>query len=239
MSALLPAAFGVATDQIKGPAWLRDFAAMPYYEIVATMPPETTKEQCELMLQNMLIERFHLVFHYDTMSAPGYDLVADKGGIRLKEVTPEAETASTGAAPASAANGPDGFPLLPGTRMLGWRQTTHQRVKYQEWPISAFAGNLGFLIGRAVGKSLDDGFLQPRVVNKTGLTGYYTFILEYDCAACAPLNAKPADTAANAVAYPEIFVALQKQLGLRLEKTADAPVRVVVVDSVDKIPTAN
>ncbi len=228
MSALLPAAFGVGTDQIKGPAWLRDFAAMPYYEIVATMPTDTTKAQSELMLQNLLIERFHLVFHYDTMKAPGYDLVADKGGPKLKEVT------------ADPATGSDGFPVLPGTRMLGWRSgTTRQRVKYQEWPMSTFVGGLGFLIGRALGKSLDDGFLQPRVVNKTGLTGKYTFILEYDCAACAPLNAKPADTANDAGAYPEIFVALQKQLGLRLEKTADVPVRVVVVDSVDKIPTAN
>ena len=58
---------------------------MPYYEIIATMPPDTTKEQCEKMLQNLLIERFHLVFHYDTMRAAGYDLVADKGGIKLRE----------------------------------------------------------------------------------------------------------------------------------------------------------
>jgi uncharacterized protein (TIGR03435 family) len=157
MSALLPAAFGVGTDQIKGPAWLRDFAAMPFYEIVATMPPNTTKEQCELMLQNLIVERFHLVFHYDTMSAAGYDLVADKGGIKLKEAAPEAEpTTATSATPGS-----DGFPVLPGTRMLGWRAaTTHQRIKYQV-PISSFVGNLDFLIGRALGKFLDDGFLQP------------------------------------------------------------------------------
>jgi uncharacterized protein (TIGR03435 family) len=119
--------------------------------------------------------------------------------------------------------------------MLGWKSgTTHQRVKYQEWPMNAFVTNLSFLIGRALGKSLDDGFLQPRVVNKTGLTGKYTFILEYDCAACAPLNG-----ANETGVYPEIFAALQKQLGLRLEKTTEVPVRVVVVDSVDKIPTAN
>jgi len=229
MSSLLSAAFGLGVDQIKGPAWLRDFAAMPYYEIVATMPTDTTKAQSELMLQNLLIERFHLVFHYDTMNAPGYDLVvADRGGPKLKEVT------------ADPATGSDGFPVLPGTRMLGWRSgTTHQRVKYQEWPMSTFVANLGFLIGKALGKSLDDGFLQAHVVNKTGLTGKYTFILEYDCAVCAPLTARTANAANDTGAYPELFAALQKQLGLRLEKTADVPVRVVVVDSVDKIPAAN
>lgn len=157
-----------------------------------------------------------------------------KGGVKLKEakIAPPAET--------NAITGPDGFPVLPGTRTLGWRPSTwHERVKYQEYSMSTFASGLGFLIGRALGRSLDDGFVQPRVVNKTGLTGKYTFILEFDCAACAPLNAKPTDTATDTGAYPEIFVALQKELGLRLEKTMDVPVRVVVVDSVDKIPTAN
>ena len=193
------------------------------------------------MLQTMLIERFHLVFHYDTMNAAGYNLVADKGGIKLKEAAPETVLATvTSAASSSATVSADGFPVLPGTRMLGWRAgTTHQRIKYQEFPISSFVGNLDFLIGRALGKFLDDGFLQPRVANKTGLTGKYTLILEYDCAACAPLSANGADGANDAGVYPEIFVALQKQLGLRLEKTADVSVRVVVVDSVDRIPTAN
>ena len=147
------------------------FCSNAFYKIIATMPAETTKEQFELMLQTMLAERFHLVFHYDTMSAAGYVLVPDKGGVKLKEVAPEAETVGT--------TGADGFPIIAGTRMLGWKSgTTHQRVKYQEWPMSAFLTNLSFLIGRSLGKSLDDGFLQPRVVNKTGLAGKYTNCLE-------------------------------------------------------------
>ena len=38
---------------------------------------------------------------------------------------------------------------------------------------------------------------------------------------------------------PDIFTAIQKQLGLRLDKVADVPLEVIVVDSVDKLPTAN
>jgi uncharacterized protein (TIGR03435 family) len=38
---------------------------------------------------------------------------------------------------------------------------------------------------------------------------------------------------------PNIFVAIEKQLGLRLEKAQDVPVDVIVVDRVDKIPTEN
>ena len=107
-----------------------------------------------------------------------------------------------------------------------------------------FAQNLGFLIGRAQGKSLEpNGSLQPRIADKTGLTGKYTFILEYDCPPCAPLSAASA-ARDGAVAnepggFPDIFGALQKQLGLRLDKSADVPMDVVVVESLDKLPTAN
>ena len=84
MTALLQSAFGVQQDQFKGPAWLRDFSAMPYYDIVATMPTDTTLEQFEKMMQNLLVERFHMVFHHETRDFPGYELVVDKGGPRLK-----------------------------------------------------------------------------------------------------------------------------------------------------------
>ena len=81
-------AFNVATDQLAGPAWLRDFASANNYTIVATVPSDTTKEQFEKMLQNLLVERFHLVFHRETRNFPGYELVVDKGGPKFKEVTP-------------------------------------------------------------------------------------------------------------------------------------------------------
>ena len=38
---------------------------------------------------------------------------------------------------------------------------------------------------------------------------------------------------------PSIFVALQKQLGLKLNKRKDVPRGVIVVDRVEKTPTAN
>jgi uncharacterized protein (TIGR03435 family) len=37
---------------------------------------------------------------------------------------------------------------------------------------------------------------------------------------------------------PDIFSAIRK-LGLRLDKTADVPVDVVVVESIEKLPTPN
>jgi uncharacterized protein (TIGR03435 family) len=44
-------------------------------------PREATKEQFQEMLQNLLVERFHLVFHHEMLNFPGYALVVDKGVI--------------------------------------------------------------------------------------------------------------------------------------------------------------
>jgi uncharacterized protein (TIGR03435 family) len=110
------------------------------------------------------------------------------------------------------------------------------------------ARQLGFLIGRTGGKSLDDGFFQPRVIDKTGLAGKYTFILEFDCPACAPLgstvsgNPDGRNTSApieESLSFPNIFVAVQRELGLRLVKTADVAMDVIVIDALNKIPTEN
>lgn len=257
---LLARAFGVSTDQITGPAWLRDVTSANNYTVIATMPPDTTKEQFRKMLQNLLAERFHLVFHRETRNFPGYELVVDKGGPKLKEVIPT-QGANPGAAPdfaalGNATAGADAFPNLPGPRTMGQIQGGQQRTKYQERTMAEFVSNLGFLIGSSQGKSVTQGFLQPRVIDKTGLTGKYTFILEYYNASTAgrlrqlnslePTRADSATGGASSPAAsdpdgggPDIFTAIQKQLGLRLDKTGGLPLEVIVVESVDKVPTEN
>lgn len=203
------------------------------------------------MLQSLLVERFHLAFHRETASCPGYELVVDPRGCRLMPLSPKPPGADDSQAPKSApGTGADGFPSVPGPRMMGFRAgVAHQRIKFQELGINSVAVQLGFLIGRAQGKSVDDGSYQPRVVNKTGLEGIYTFILQYDCPACEPLTATssnapdgidaPALVAKELGGFSDIFGAVQKELGLRLVRTADVPGEIIVVDQVDKIPTEN
>jgi uncharacterized protein (TIGR03435 family) len=249
MSLLLGAAFGVSVDQIKGPAWLRDFSAMPFYDIVATMPADSSKKQVEKMLQSLLVERFHLVFHHETGTFPGYELVVDKGGPKLKEVTSDPNSTVDPQAVRGAPTGSDGFPIVRGRRTLASRPgTVNQRIKDQEWTMTDFARQLGFLIGRSGGKSLDEGFFQPRVIDKTGLTGKYTFILEFDCPGCVTptpaVSANPdgGSTAApmdESLGFPNLFVAVQKELGLRLIKIVDVEMDVIVMDALNKIPTEN
>ena len=249
---LLARAFEVSTDQITGPAWLRDVSANTY-TVIATMASDTTKEQFRKMLQNLLAERFHLVFHRETRNFPGYALVVDKGGPKFKEVD---STVPADAAPDTRlmvvfGTGSDDFPTLPpGPRTMTLVRGDGQRTKYQERTMAEFVSNLGFLIGSSQGKSVLDGYVQPRVVDQTGLSGRYTFILEYDSAANLALsNRFPAggdsDTAIGTPppasdpgsGLPTIFVAIQKQLGLRLDKKSDVPLDMIVVESVDKVPT--
>lgn len=67
------------------------------------------------------------------------------------------------------------------------------------------------------------------VVDKTGLDGVFNFNLDWSPEGSAE---KAAD------ALPSIFIALQEQLGLKLE-AQKGPVEVLVVDHVEKTPTEN
>src|ERR1039458_4255070 len=60
---VLMVAYGVALDQISG---LPDWAETQAYSISAKIPPNTTKAEFNLMLQNLLAERFHLALHHET-----------------------------------------------------------------------------------------------------------------------------------------------------------------------------
>jgi uncharacterized protein (TIGR03435 family) len=81
-------AYGVKNDQISGPPWLDD-SDVNCITIAATMSPDTTTENFQLMLQNLLVERFHLVVRHELKDFPGYELVVPSGGPKLKEAAPE------------------------------------------------------------------------------------------------------------------------------------------------------
>jgi uncharacterized protein (TIGR03435 family) len=67
------------------------------------------------------------------------------------------------------------------------------------------------------------------VTNKTGLDGVFTFDLNWT---------PEGRTEPQPDAPPSIFVALQEQLGLKLEATK-APVEILIVDHAEKIPSEN
>ncbi len=77
------------------------------------------------------------------------------------------------------------------------------------------------------------------VVDQTGLAGKFDFALNWtpDEFQFANLGIKMPPPAANVDALPDLFTAMQQQLGLKLEATK-TPVEIFVIDKVEK-PSAN
>lgn len=237
MRFLLERAYGVQPDQIGGPSWIKDVPASLFYDVAVTMPPDTSKKDFQQMLQNLLAERFHLVIHHETRHFPGYDLVVDKGAPKIKDVMIDDDVPD--GPQTRRPRGTDGFPMLvgPATIILGV-DTDDQRIKFQQRTMGDFAGTLEKLVAVAQGFQPDDPV--PRVADMTGLTGNYTFSLEYSCPACAARFGKGSgDASAPGSGVPDIFKAIQQQLGLRLVKNVNVSLDVIVVDSVDKTPVEN
>jgi uncharacterized protein (TIGR03435 family) len=92
-------------------------------------------------------------------------------------------------------------------------------IRFDGFPISQMATMLAGQAGRMV-------------VDRTGLTGPWAFILTY---APEQRGAPPpgADQPAPDPNAPSLFTALQEQLGLKLESTK-GPVEVVVIDAINK-----
>ncbi len=76
--------------------------------------------------------------------------------------------------------------------------------------------------------SRPDFQLDRRVVDFTGLKGTFDLTLDWS----------PNDAEAGEATGPSIFTAIQDQLGLRLE-ARKVPLEVLVVDHVNRVPTAN
>jgi uncharacterized protein (TIGR03435 family) len=224
-------AYQVKDYQISGPDWLNS----ERFDVVATIPPNTPKEDVPLMWQSLLADRFKLVLHRDKKDLPIYALVVAKGGPKLKP-------SENQDAPAGGPKGPPGmFGGARGTVMMGRGRMTANRTS-----ISSFAENLSRQMDRPV-------------IDETQLTGLYDITLEYTpderqrmqfmpgMPAPPPGAGGPGGEGPGARAGgpegasssgPTIFVAVQEQLGLKME-SKKAPVEILVIDHAEKAPTEN
>ena len=194
------------------------------FDLTAKIPDGATKKQFREMLQNLLAERFNLKAHVETREFPAYALCVDKSGFRLKdadqEVTPQTTDANRsfstgngdgkGAAALMAPNIVFRHSVVGGFELV--------QIDAHLEPISTFVRYLP----------------QPDnlpVVDETGLNGKYSFTLEYS-------QELPGAESGAPPSAPEIFTALQEQLGLQLKKTV-SPFEVVTIDSINRLPTEN
>jgi uncharacterized protein (TIGR03435 family) len=77
---LIMKAFETNEFAITGPAWM----ATERYDVVAKLREGTNKSEIPAMLQQLLVERFHLVVRQEEKAQKDYAMVVEKGGLRLK-----------------------------------------------------------------------------------------------------------------------------------------------------------
>ena len=82
LAAVVTRAYNINFTDLKGPDWV--FWTPNCYDITAKVPLGTSKEQFQLMLQNLLSDRFHLLVHHETKILPSYVLSVGKAGPKFR-----------------------------------------------------------------------------------------------------------------------------------------------------------
>ena len=212
LGGLVQVAYGINRYQLSAPEWLSDLR----FDVEAKVPRGTTTEQFRLMMQDLLRERFKMAAHHETREMQGYELAIYKNGPKIRESTePFPKDPGIDGASKPPLDG-DGFPILPPGRFPWWTSLTdgHERRRVANMSMAEFAQDLSMQ-------------LQGPVNDSTELQGKYDFTLSWVFG-----------TSRAEEGGPDLFGALQQQLGLKLDRKKE-PVDVIVVDHIERSPTEN
>lgn len=184
------------------------------YAVEAKVPEGATAEQVKMMLRNLLAERFKLAAHFEKKEMPVYQLTVAQGGPRIKEsapVDPSAPRAPYAAGSQLKKDG-DGFPIVaaqPGSMRI-LRANGMIRVGGSGTPLDGLVNYLN--------QQLD----HP-VIDVTGLLAKYDFTVTFSSESVKEGSASLMAAAPREAAEPTgggrtVFAALERDLGLKLEK---------------------
>jgi uncharacterized protein (TIGR03435 family) len=193
---------------------------------------DVTKDELRLMMRSLLAERFKLAVHYEKREARVFALVIAKPGALGPKLRPHPDGATCSSGHESTtADGKTvelpiqpvkgGFPVVC-NGILGLPASAEDRISFG-------ASNVPMSLIASVLSSWGD--LGQPVVDQTGLTGTYDFVMDY-----AP-DPQPSDETVDDSDGPRFQEALKEQLGLKLEAQR-AAVPFLVVDHVER-PNAN
>ncbi|MEZ2348778.1 TIGR03435 family protein [Terriglobus sp. RCC_193] len=156
-----------------------------------------------LMLQGVLEDCFQLKYHWEMREQPVYNLVVTKPG-KLRESVVKTDCPR----PFSHPEG------IPHDAPCGDLENHTGYTKGYKLSSSEFAASLSWLLSKPV-------------VDMTNLSGHYDVELRWTPESAA---IRPDISEQNT---PDIFTAIQEQLGLKLQP-AKGPVRLLVIDHVEK-----
>lgn len=201
------------------------------FDIAAKVPAGATQDDLRVMLQNLLVERFQLKLHHESRETQAYALTVGRDGPRFAAFPSELPEGATDALlPRPTGIDKDGFFLFPPGSVVGMMGSAdgQTRILLVRKPVTELCSFLARL-------------LDAPVVDQTGLTGRYDVHLKFAVEPESPQSdgGDPAPKVPNASdPAPELFRALEKQLGLKLERRK-LPVSFLVVDSANKTPAEN
>ncbi len=208
---VLADAYKIHSYDFSGPDWLQSAR----FDFSAKIPDGTTKEDFQKMIANLLTERFKMATHRETRQIEVYEMTVAKNRPKFKESTPKDASKDSGPSGPLGSDA-EGFPILRhGVSMA--MVSGHARLQSEDRPMAWFAEMLS-------------NQLHASVHDATGLTAKYDFVFSWSWEENAP--------GAREAAAADIISQLPAQLGLKLERKK-GPVEVLVLDHMEKAPTAN
>jgi uncharacterized protein (TIGR03435 family) len=214
---LIVNAYNIRAERVvSGPGWLDS----ERFDVTARAPEGTADNQISLMMRSLLAERFKLVTRTETRDEPVYALVPAREDGRLGPSLRRAAECVKGGPSGGRAGGPGlAVPLLqPGQQAsCGVRSLSDGRMSVVQGgavPLDRLASALRGTGGR-------------EVVDRTGLSGNFDFDLRF---APEALRSAVADADSN---LPNVFTAVQEQLGLKLDSQR-GPVEYLVIERVER-----
>jgi uncharacterized protein (TIGR03435 family) len=227
LTLLIRLAWGLnGVDLTGAPPWLNSVRV----DLTAKLPStDATREVTGVVdmdaflpaLKALLIERFKVAIHTEQKLMPGYALVSAKP--KMTKADPATRTKC------KEGPGADGKDPRKVNVLLS------RLVTCQNMTMAEFVGEIPRFSG---------GYVRGEVVDATRINGAYDFTLSFSgIAGVSPAQAALAGAAGQSAATDPndgitLFDALEKQLGLKLEKR-NIPMPVVVLDHIEQKPTDN
>jgi uncharacterized protein (TIGR03435 family) len=228
---LIPYAYRVKRYQLSGPGWMSDTR----WDILAKIPTGQPADRAPEMMQNLLAERFKLAIHRENREQAVYALVVGNGAPKIKEAAVEEEVADSGAGSLRINMDGGGMAFSGGATGRFRVVAGPNRMQIQMAKITTAA--LADMLMQ---------FMDRPIVDATELKGSYqvTLDLPNDLMMGMPAAQKltailglgPFGLAPDA-SGAAIFQVV-KELGLEL-KSRKASAETIVVDHVEKTPSAN
>ena len=253
LAGLITYAYKVKAYQVTGPDWMKS----AHWDVAATLPEGANKDQIPEMMQALLADRFKLEIHHDTKDMPVLALEVGKNGVKMAVSPPDPP-------PANKPDDKDSTVVDTGNGQVRVKTTGTMGSGGSAQISGGPAGNVKMSVDNGMmhmesskmtmeilSQQLSQ-FLQQPVIDKTDLKGSYVAAVDISIedlqavarAAGFAVGAGPG-ASANSTGVPSagdpsggsVYASIEK-LGLKLNKEK-LPVEVIVVDHLEKAPTAN